>query len=172
MRVLLLLAALVCAGCSDLDEGVPPPVQRTIPGLSSATYRHFVQAVQPGAEEYFVQDVHPPADGADWRWTGRRPTFRFELAETQGVNLHVHFGVNGHVLAAAGGALTVTFLVNGRELDRIRYDREGSQRFAKPVPTEWLREGEPTIVTLELDRTLKTDTVEYGLVLESVGFLE
>jgi hypothetical protein len=74
---------------------------------------------------------------------------------------------------AQTGPVELTIRLNGKEFDRVRYAKAGSQQYAKEVPWEWLRPDAVNTVGLEPDKTAAGPERErLGFVLSRAGFVE
>lgn len=72
------------------------------------------------------------------------------------------------------GPTTVTFTINGKVLDKVRYTSFGEKHFEKAVNPSWLEAGEDTIVAAEIDPVWISpqDGTELGIILLQAGFVE
>jgi hypothetical protein len=169
----LAIMAMFLAGCQVYPDSYPPPIQRS--GLASggpAAYRHFIAMNDPDAARYFVRDVSPALENGVWRWSGQRPTFRFVLQKTGGLKFTVDFSIAGVVLETTGPQ-TVSFFINGKLLERVRYSSHGEQHFEKAVDPSWLKPGEDTIAAAEIHPVWESpDGVKLGVILLRAGFTE
>jgi hypothetical protein len=128
-----------------------PPVQRQ-PLEDFRPYRMsaIIDMSDEDATTHFVQDLTSNA-AATWRWTGQRPTLRVRMRSAEHLRYTIDFGIAGAMLAQTG-PLTVSFLVNERILDRVRYDHDGAQHFEKAVPAGWVTAGEDVTVGASVDK--------------------
>jgi hypothetical protein len=172
MRPRLAAAALLLAACRFEPEAYPPPIQRGEPALATRPYRHFIAMNDPDAARYFVRDVSPALENGVWRWSGERPTFRFVLRRVEGLRFTMDFSIAGAVLDETGPQ-TVSIFVNGRLLGRARYAEHGEQRFEKAVDPSWLKAGEDTIVTAQIEPVwVSPDGNKLGVILLRAGFVD
>ena len=74
---------------------------------------------------------------------------------------------------AQTGPVELTIRLNGKQFDRVRYAKAGSQQYAKEVPWEWLRPDAGNTVALEPDKFAAGPEKErLGFVLSRAGFVE
>ena len=74
---------------------------------------------------------------------------------------------------AVTGPVTISYIVNGRLLDKVRYDTPGAKHFEKPVDSSWLKANADTVVTMELDKAWTPEPgVKLGVTLTRAGFLD
>jgi hypothetical protein len=164
---------LLLAACVKIDDTYAPPIQRRpVSGPDTSRLKHFIAMNDPAAEDHFLRDVGP-LEGESWRWTRQNPTLRFVLPSTRGLKLLVEFGIHDDTLRSTG-PLTITYLVNGHVLDRVRYEKSGGQSFQKAVPSEWLGDGEDVVVKVALDKVYvaPADGAQLGVTLARAGFVE
>ena len=72
------------------------------------------------------------------------------------------------------GPLTISFLVNDRVLDRVRYDHDGVQHFEKPVPAGWVTAGQDVTVGADIDKpwTPPDGGPKLGIILMRIGLTQ
>lgn len=166
------MGLLLLAACAP--ESYPPPAQRKpLPGFSPNPAGHVVHMNDPDAETHFVRDVSKTLEGGLWRWAYRRPELSFSLSSTENLRFFMDFAI-AEATFKDTGPVTISFLVNGNLLDRVRYDRPGEQHFEKPVPSQWLRTDRQTVVAAEPDKvwTSKIDGAQLGFILIRAGFVQ
>jgi len=165
---------LLVAGCVSIPDTYAPPIQRQpMTGTDLGKLGHFVAMSHPDAPKYFVGDIGEALENGAWRWTGQKPTLQFVLTTVRDLRFMMDFSI-AEATFAETGPVTISFYVNGRLLDRVRYDSPGEKRFEKPVDPSWLRLGADNIVTAELDRVWVSpeDQVKLGIILNRAGFVE
>jgi hypothetical protein len=170
-----LAAALLAAmtGCVSIPDTYAPPEQRKPLSLDEPSgLKSFIRLNEASAPIHFVRDVRKNLEGGTWRWTAQKPTLMFNLTSTKDKHLVVDFAVPDIVFSKTG-PVDISFRVNGHLLDKIHYDKPGSQHYDKAVPPEWLRVNVENIVEMEIDKVWVSpeDQVTLGFVLTSVGFL-
>jgi hypothetical protein len=126
----------------------------------------------PAAEDHFLNDIGPLEAGA-WRWTRQNPTLRYVVPVTKGLKFVADFSISSDTMKVTG-PLTIAYFVNGHALDTVKYEQPGEQHFEKPVPAEWLSEGQDVVVKLALDKvyTAPGDGAKLGVTLVRAGFAE
>jgi hypothetical protein len=162
------LLFLLAAGCNTVQDGWTPPLRRNPLNLTPAK-GHVVNMNDPYAMAYVVQDVRDLLEAGVWRWTSRRPELRVYLDDIGGLKFTTDFTVPesgfGHT-----GPVTISFLVNGHLLDRVKCEQPGNQHFEKPVPESWLHARWLNFVTMEPDKTWSDAKSTYGFILTRAGF--
>jgi hypothetical protein len=116
-----------------------------------------------------VQDVRDLLEAGAWRWTSRRPELRIYLDDIRGLKFTTDFAVPESVFRHTG-PVTITFLVNGHLLDRVKCEQPGERHFEKPMPESWLRTRWLNFVTMEPDKTWSDAKFTYGFILTRAGF--
>ncbi len=166
----LLLAAVL--GCNQYPESYPPPEQRTPPAPEeTGDAKMFVAMNDPDAESYFIRDIRG-LEAGQWRWTGPNPTLHFVLDRADGLKFVMDFSIAGATFETTG-PVTLTFEINGRRLDSVRYDSYGRKHYEKEVPAGWIEPGADTIVSIRIDPVWvapQTGT-KLGIILQRAGFV-
>lgn len=165
---------LLLVGCAQIPDSFVPPVQRKpLDTVDPLPVKHFVNMGDPNAAAHFIGDISDALEGGSWRWVRKRPTLRFGLDSTVGIKLKVDLTVPGQILKETG-PMTISFQVNGRLLEKIRYDKEGTYEFLKPVEPGWLKKGAENVVTLEADKVWvsPSDGAVLAFILMRAGFVQ
>jgi hypothetical protein len=170
VRFLLLpSAALFLAGCHSVPDGFPVPEQRK--GAAAARpFGHFANMNDPRAANYFVADIGQ-LQGGLWRWTGKKPTLRYFLEETDGLSFVMDYTITGHTFRHTG-PVTLTIALNGSVFDRLRCEKEGEAHYEKAVGAGWLNHNGVNEVSIEIDKMWVSpiDGAAFGFVLIRAGF--
>ncbi|HEX8984899.1 MAG TPA: hypothetical protein VF767_05705, partial [Bryobacteraceae bacterium] len=121
---------------------------------------------------HIASGVSERIEGTGWRWTREQPRLCFLLPHARGWAFSMDFSFPVRNFEDTG-PVTVTFLVNGRVLDKVRYTQPGEQHFEKAVPAAWLRAGEETVAGADIDPPwiAPSDKVRLGFVLHRAGFV-
>jgi hypothetical protein len=170
----LLLVGLALAGCASLPDTYPPPIQRdSIQGPEINPVGHFVSMNGPTADAHIVRDIAASTEASAWRWTGQRPELRFRLSFTKGLRFVMDFAL-AEVTFPQRGPVTISFVINGHLLDKVRYEQAGEKHFEKRVPAAWLRADADTLVAAEIDKVwiAPSDGARLGFILIRAGFIE
>ncbi len=124
------------------------------------------------APSHFAGDIDSALQGATWRWTGAKPTVKLLLLRTDGLKYSIDFAVWDKGMRQTG-PLTISFLVDGRILDTVRFDTPGQQHFEKAVPPEWLDTLTDTSVSASIAPlyVAPEDGKKFGVVLIRMGFV-
>ncbi len=164
--VALSLALLACA---------PPdyPVPEQSPSFENFPTRsvHVVDFGLPGADAYIVRDIIPGSDPS-WRWTFQRPAVKQRIGVRRDLTYVADFTVARETFQVTG-PVTIAFTVNGRLLDRVRYDSPGAHHFQKSVPSDWLQPHQDAIVGAEIDKVWisKADGARLGFIVSRIGLV-
>ncbi|HXJ42006.1 MAG TPA: hypothetical protein VNH18_22200 [Bryobacteraceae bacterium] len=164
----LALMFLLPAGYTAAQDGWSPRVRRN-PLSLTPTKGHVVNMNDPFAMAYIVQDVRNQLEAGAWRWTSRRPELRIYLDDTRGLKFTTDFSVPERGLGRTG-PVTISFLINGQLLDRVRCDQPGDRHFEKPVPESWLHPRWLNFVRMEPDKTWSDAEFTHGFILTRAGF--
>jgi hypothetical protein len=162
------LLVLLAAGCNTAQDGWAPPVRRN-PLSFTPRKGHVVNMNDPYAMAYVVQDVRDLLEAGAWRWTSRRPELRIYLDDVGGLKFTADFTVPESGFRRTG-PVTISFLINGKLLDRVKCDQPGDRHFEKAVPESWLRARWLNFVTMEPDKTWSDAKFTYGFILARAGF--
>lgn len=174
LRRALVGGSLLLASCVDIPDTYAPPIQRQPlyeaprDGLGS-----FVAMSDPKAQSYIVAGVHDSEPGSAWRWTGQRPELRFAVPAAKALKFVMDFALPEATFKDTG-PVTVSFFIEDKLLDKVRYDQPGEKHFEKPVPASWLRTDLAMHVRAELDKVwvAPADGARLGLLLARAGFVE
>lgn len=104
-----------------------------------------------------------------WRWTAKK--FAVLLSRPAGretVYLVLDFGLPRE-LTSVWPNITITARVNGTEIARRRYSKNGSYQFVAPIPETALHKN-PAEVEFELDHTFTQDARQAGINAVSIAF--
>jgi hypothetical protein len=170
----LLTLSLVLIGCPSASDTFPPPLQRQLPAApEKKPVGWFVNMDDPNAEDYIVSGIQTNVEGSGWRWTHEFPELRFVLDRTQNVKFAMDFGFPEYNFKQTG-PVTLSFFVNGKLLDKVRYATFGDRHYEKPVPAAWLKTGPFTEVRIVVDPpwVAPVDKARLGFVLHRAGFVE
>lgn len=173
MRAVAAVLLVSLCGCTKIPDSYAPPVQRhPVAGPDTSRLKHFIAMNDPAAEDHFLGGIGPLESGA-WRWTRQNPTLRFVVPTPNGLKFSADFSLSSDTMKETG-PITITYFVNGRTLDTVRYEQPGGQHFEKAVPPEWLAGSEDVVVKLALDKVYvaPADGAQLGLTLVRAGFTE
>ena len=165
---------LALAGCVNIPSTYAPPLERKpVTGYGSNTQAGVVSMSDPDAKAHIVRDVSATVESGAWRWVFKRPELRFALAGVKDVKLVMDFAIAKETFDATG-PVTISFFVNDRLIEAVRYDQPGNKHYEKPVPADWLRADGITTVAAEIDKLYKSphDGAELGFILSRVGFTQ
>ncbi len=161
---------LALAACSSLPDTYAPPVQREPLQLAErSALGPYISMGAPNAGAYIVRDIADTAAAGTWRWAFRRPELRF-FVPANPVKFAMDFALAGQIFS---GPVTLSVFVNGKLLDRFRYEKPGSYRLEKAVPPELIEAGAENRVTIESDKVWTSkDGPPLSFILVSAGFQE
>jgi hypothetical protein len=171
---LVIALSAFLAGCSREPTIYPPPIQRLLPAApEKKALGAFVNMNDANVDEYIVGGLQNQTEGAGWRWAHEAPELRFLLDRTERLKFVMDLGLPEYNFGQTG-PVTLSFFINGRLLDKVRYTTPGDRRYEKRVPAGWLKKGEFTIVRIQADPPwiAPTDKVKLGFVLHRAGFIE
>lgn len=166
-----MLCLLALSACDRLPESYPPPEQRPpIAGVNLLGPDAMMVAMgSTDADPFIVKDIYGYSK-TSWRWTKKEPTVRVVVLSADHLNFSVDFAIwqDGFKIT---GPLTISFLVNGRLLDKVRYTTPGDKHFDKLVPADWLAGNNEATVGLSVDKlyTAPTDGAKFGVILVRLG---
>lgn len=163
---------VVAAGCGSRQEWFPVPAQRPSLGEGVAgSLGHFVYMSQGDADAYIAGGMRAQSEGS-WRWAHENPILRFYLPEVGRIRFRMEFSFPDDRFRETG-PVTLTFAVNGRTFDRVRYDHPGGHQYDRAVPIDLLRQDAVNLVDVTPDKTAILPSGErLGFVLTSAGFAE
>jgi hypothetical protein len=157
--------------CDRLPESYPPPEQRPpLVGLNLGPEAMMVSMQRSDADSFFVKDIYWRFGDAPWRWSKQEPTVKVLVVTNQNVRFSTDFAIWSDGLKSTG-PLEISFLVNGKLLDKIRYTTPGDKHFEKPVPADWLTVNAEATVALSVDKLYiaPNDKAQFGVILARMG---
>lgn len=127
----------------------------------------------PNAGAYIVQGVGNDTEGTGYRWAFAHPVLQFRVPHIQDPRFRMDFALPPQTFRITG-PVTLTFALNGRTFDRVRFDQPGAQHYEHPVPEGFLRNEAINLVSIEPDKfyTAPEDGAQLAFVLYRVGFVE
>jgi hypothetical protein len=167
-----LLGCVLClAACDRPPEVSAPPEQRhPVEGFNPGPDAMMVDMSDPDASLHVVKDIYPPANPS-WRWTSQDPTVQLLVLSTENLRFHADFAIWDDGFKVTG-PLEITYLVNGKTLDKVRYATPGEKHYEKPVPPDWLAVDADTTIGMSVDKlyVAPTDHAKFGVILLRMGF--
>jgi len=167
--LVLLSALLLLASCDRLPESYAPPLQRhPVEGYNFGPEAMMVEMGEVDASLHIVKDIYGP-DDPSWRWTAQEPTIKMLVLSSQNLRFHADFGIWNDGFKTTG-PLEITYLVNGRVLDKIRYATPGVKHFDEPVPDGWLGANAEALLAISVDKIyVAPNGMKLGLILLRMG---
>jgi hypothetical protein len=166
----VLLTAILC-GCQSVPEYSPPPQRPSFAAFKARAAR-VVSMDDPDASLHFARDIF---DGSktSWEWTGQRPAVKVRIRSGARLKYVIDFTLP-EVTFKVTGPVTLTFTVNDKVLDRVRYTAQGHQHFEKAVPEGWVEPNQYAIAGAEIDKVWvsQTDGARLGFILSRLGLEE
>ena len=160
------LTILLCS-CNRYQESYAPPGQ--FPAGGGPNPNLIIDFGQPEATRHIAKDVDPFVH-VNWVLTGREPTLNILAISGENMKLLVDFTLLEDSLRQTG-PVELTFQVNGKILDQVRYTSPGHKRFEKGVPSGWLIAEKENAVSIGIDKLFTTeDGTKYGFILSRIGF--
>ena len=166
-----LLGLLCLAACDRLPETYPPPEQRQpVAGVNVGPDAMMVSMEGNDADAFFVKDIYGPFGAAPWRWSKQEPTVKVLVVSNENVRFSADFAIWDEGFKSTG-PLEISFLVNGKLLDKVRYTTPGDKHFEKAVPADWLTENAEATVALRVDKlyVAPRDKAKFGVILSRMG---
>jgi hypothetical protein len=167
-----LLCFLLClAGCDRFPESYPPPQQRQPPqGFNLGPNGMMVSMEGVEADPFIVKDIYGSGPGIPWRWTRKEPALRVPLLSSEDLRFSTDFTLWAESFKVTG-PMEISFLVNGKLLDKIRYTTPGNKHFEKPVPSAWLVTNSEATVGFSIDKvyTAPRGGGTFGVILTRLG---
>lgn len=161
-------------GCTREPPVYAPPIQRLLPSApDKIPLGRFVNMNDVNVDDYIVGGLQNQTEGDGWRWTHEAPELRFLLDRTAGLKFVLDLGLPAYNMQQTG-PVTLSFFINGKPLDKVRYTTPGDRRYEKSVPAALLKTGEFTLVRILVDPpwVAPVDKVKLGFVLHHAGFVE
>ncbi len=165
-----MIALLCLAACERLPESYPPPEQRQpVAGLIPGPDAMMVSMDNSDADRLIVKDIYG-GSGISWRWTNQEPTVKVLVLTTENVKFSTDFAIWDDGFKSTG-PVEISFLVNGKLLDKVRYTTPGDKHFEKPVPADWLAGSREASVAMSVDKLYiaPRDGAKFGVILTRLG---
>lgn len=171
-RLILIGLALAGAGCGNRIQWYAPPAQRASLSLpSSLPFGYFVAMSDPNAAAYIVGGFRDQSEGV-WRWTHEHPVLQFYVPRVPRLRFLMDLTFPEQTFAQTG-PVELVIRINGREFDRVRYTKPGSDKYARETPWEWLHPDGINTVALDPDKVaVRPGGERLGFVLTRAGFVE
>jgi len=131
----------------------------------------MVDMSDPDSSQHVVKDIYD-APNSPWRWTAKQPTVKVLVYATDNLKLSADFAIWDEGFKQTG-PLALSFLVNGRLLDKVRYASPGYKHFEIAVPADWLSPDTESTVAVDVDKLYVSpmDGAKFGFILTRIGFL-
>lgn len=169
----LLLCLLTLVACSRSPESSTPGPQSGV-GVKKRgnPTKTMVSMNDPAIDDYIVKDVSDSLEANTWRWTYERPELRFQLKDTKGQKVEMHFSIADATFKTTG-PVTANFFVNDHPIGTMKITKPGDYVFSKAVPPEWLKTDGLTVVAAEVRPlwTSQGDGRHLGMILTQAGFV-
>jgi hypothetical protein len=166
----LLTSLILLASCDRLPDSYAPPFQRhPVEGYNFGPQAMMVEMSDADANLHIVKDIYSPGDPS-WRWTAQEPTIKTLVLSTQNLKFHADFSIWNDSFKVTG-PLEIAFQVDGRVLDKIRYDTPGEKHFDEPVPADWLTPNIEASLAMSVDKiyVAPNDGKKFGVILLRMG---
>lgn len=163
---------LLVAACSRTPDIYQPPIQRKPLTGPDAHLGQFVNMSDPMVDAFIVRDISKTTEGGSWRWAYRHPELRFYVRGADKLKFLTDVRVPDHTFRDTG-PITLSILINGHELDKIRFEQPGDRHFEKPVPASFMQARAENFVSFETDKqwVSKEDGAVLSFVLTRAGFI-
>jgi hypothetical protein len=166
-----LLLCLFSAACVSQPEIYAPPAQRKpLDQEILVRSQPMLEMSDPSVDRFIVSDIAKGQQPSPWRWTGKRPTVKIPLKTVLNLKYVMQFALPEATFKDTG-PVTITFLVNDKELDKVKYDTPGDKTFEKLVPRGMLQPMSENTVAADVDKPWisKNDGQKLGLILVKIG---
>jgi hypothetical protein len=165
--------ALAASGCDNLPDYSPPPQREPLLTSDAAGLSYFVSMTNPNAAAYIVQGVGNDTEGTGYRWAFAHPVLQFRVPQIQNPRFSMDFALPLQTFRITG-PVTLTFALNGRTFDKVRFNQPGAQHYERAVPEGFLRNEAINLVSIEPDKfyTAPEDGAKLSFILYRVGFVE
>jgi hypothetical protein len=171
IRTAVPVFCLLClTACDRFPESYPPPEQRPAASLQPGPDSMMISMEGAEADAAIVKDIYQPFGNAPWRWSKREPTVKVLVLSNQDMKFSADFAIWDEGFKSTG-PLEISFLVNGKLLDKIRYDTPGDKHFERAVPADWIQVNSESTVALSVDKlyTAPRDKTQFGVILARMG---
>jgi hypothetical protein len=173
IRILTAILVLALCACEREPESYPVPEQRQpVEGANPVAGNMMIDMDSPDVAPHIVKDVYNNT-GSSWRWTGAEPTLKVLVFTTDHLKLTADFSLWEEAFKQTG-PLELTFLVNGKTLDDVRYTSPGAKHFEKLVPPDWLATDVESTIAVKIDKlyVAPQDGAKFGVILSRIGFVQ
>ena len=150
------------------------PAQRpAVAGEDPPSFGSYVHMNDRMLADYLVSGVTDGAPTDSWRWTNKKPTFRFKLTKVTGMRFEANYTISNATLTTTG-PVVITWTVNGHVLGSVSESKDGYRKFSKPVPAEWLVPNGENLVSGEVDKVWVSpdDGAKLGFIISDLGFID
>ena len=167
VRLFLVALAVILCSCNRYPESYAPPEQ--FPAGGGPDPNLIVDFGQPEAGTHIVKDIDPFVH-VNWVLTRQQPTLNILAISAENMKLLVDFTLLDDGFRQTG-PVELTFQVNGKILDKVRYTTSGRKRFEKDIPSNWLIAEKENTVAIGIDKQFTAeDGTKYGFILSRAGF--
>jgi len=166
------LLLLSFSACERPPEVYPPPEQRhPLEGINPGPDAMMVEMSSPDAKLSIVKDVYEPG-GTPWRWTEQDPTVKVLVLSTDNLKLSADFALWDDGFKSTG-PVGLTFFVNGKMLDSVRYTTPGVKHYENPVPAGWIMPDTEVPISFHVDKLYVSprDQKRFGVILTRIGLV-
>ena len=171
-RAALSISLMLSLGACDRAPWFAVPVQSPSFEGSPKHAARVVDMSDPDADRSIVRDIAGRGD-TPWRWSQQRPALKIRVRANENLKYTIDFALPA-ITFKDTGPVTVTFTVNDRVLDRVRYTEAGNHHFEKQVPADWLTLDADAIVGAKVDKmwTSPTDGNTFGIIIARMGLMQ
>jgi hypothetical protein len=163
---------LLLSSCDRPPEVYPPPEQRhPAEGVNPGPEAMMIEMDSPDAKLSIVKDIYDPG-GTPWRWTEQDPTVKVLVLSTDKLKFSTDFALWDDGFKTTG-PVELSFLVNGKLLDKVRYNTPGVKHYEKPVPADWLTPDMEALLSFHVDKLYVSprDKKRFGVILTRIGLI-
>ena len=107
------------------------------------------------------------------RWTTESSAVRCKLPTGGPWNIAMDFIVTGITLQKTG-PITITFTVDGKEVQSLRCDHPGERQFRAPLPANLAAAGKELVLQASIDKPYiaPEDGSKLGVLVSAMGFVQ
>ncbi len=168
-------ASLVLAltACQRFPDSYPPPAQRhSVEELPSEPGSMMIEMDSDDVGKHIVKDIYDSKDES-WRWTGPNPTLKTLIVRSTNLKFAADFAIWEEAFKQTG-PLELSFYLNDRLIDKVRYTTPGSKHFEKAVQQNWVTVNSDGILSIRVDKAYVSAAggLKFGVILLRIGLTQ
>lgn len=170
----LLLAVLILSSCSRESAFEPIPAQSpSVAAPDPPSFPCLALMTQARADQFIVTGIPLGLGAGAERWTSESPAVKCKLPSSGPWNVVMDFIVAGATLRETG-PITLTFTVDGQEVERLRCDHIGEYKLRAPLPAALAIPGRELVLQATVDKpwVAPSDGSKLGVLVSAMGFVQ